>query len=651
MILIHDSFSEAFRFPSGALPTGSSLTLRVNVRQAPDPCVITLLTWSPQEARYPMLCRGETEPGVITYEAEISVGSSPCLLWYRFEAVANGEWHSYGAAGDGLGGLAVIDRDDSFLVTVYDCDFVTPRWARYGVAYQIMPDRFFRGEATEDLLYRKSELSGITRHDSWDEVPGYIHGAWQLTGNKDFFGGNLEGIRQKLPYLHDLGITVLYLTPIFDARSNHKYDTADYTRIDPMFGTEEDLRRLCLEAEELGIRILLDGVFSHVGEDSVYFNRLGTYGETTGAFRSQSSPYYKWFHFHEWPYNYDAWIGSHSLPCVNEMDPEFREFILTSEDSVIRRWQSLGTSGWRLDAIEELPLAFLKEFRREVKKLDPEALVLGELWQNAARAVHRNELRCYVQGDILDSVINYPLREALVKFLLFETEAAQCLRVLKTLQQNYPPVLYYSLMNMLSTHDLPRILNTLAGRPWNNPPRPEEGLKTLSAEERMTGLLRERMMVRFILSLPGMPCIYYGDEAGKEGSADPFCRGTFPWGKEDRAMQDFYRSMIAMRHDHPVLKTGTCSFHALSEQVLAVVRGSRNGLDVFGDPLGQQAAITCINRSAQPARIFIPQKEILGLFRLVSGEGETYTASQHGFEITLPAMTGITLFGMREDQP
>lgn len=650
MILIHDSFSEAYRCPVGALPTNSSLRLRVCVRDEPPSCRINLLTWSGGEARYPMRRTGEQD-GMGCYEVSLPVGPSPCLLWYRFEADTGVEVRAYGAPADRLDDQAIPDREDGYQVTVYDAGFDTPHWVRHGVAYQIMTDRFFRGVGTEALLHSKDFLPGITLHDAWDEVPGYIRGCWQGTGNEDFYGGNLEGIRQKLPYLRDLGITVLYLNPIFEARSCHKYDTADYSRIDPMFGIRDDLCRLCHEARQMGMRVILDGVFSHVGDDSIYFNRLGTYGSRTGAFRNRRSPCYKWFSFSRWPDDYDCWWNLHSLPNVNEMDPDFREYILNGKNAIIHRWQRCGTSGWRLDAIEELPLPFLRELRREVKGLDPDAIVLGEIWQDASRAMHNDELRCYVLGDTLDSVVNYPLRDALIRFLLFRTDVAHSVREMMTLQQNYPQVVFYSLMNVLGTHDLPRILNILAGSEWNNPPDPEEGLRQLSAEERRVGLLREGLMLRYILSLPGMPCVYYGDEAAIAGAQDPFCRSTFPWGQEDVSMQGFYRRLISMRHDHPVLRTGTCRFLSPAEDILAVCRDTRNGLDAFGDPLGDEFSLTCINRSAFAVNMVISSRDVHGVLRLTSDDGEVFTASEDGFCISLGGLQGITLFGAAGKRP
>lgn len=277
--------------------------------------------------------------------------------------------------------------------------------------------------------------------------------------------------------------------------------------------------------------------------------------------------------------------------------------------------------------------------------------MLGELWQDASCAMHNDEQRCYVLGDMLDSATNYPLRDVLIRFLLFQTDACHSVRTLMTLQQNYPPIVFYSMMNMLGTHDQPRIVNILSGCDWNSPPAPEEGLKQLSAEKRMVGLLRERLMLRYILSLPGMPCVYYGDEAAAEGAQDPFCRGAFPWGREDLSMQAFYRHMISMRHSHPVLRTGTCRFLSPAEDILAVCRDIQDGLDAFGEPLPDAFSLTCINRSALAADLFIPSEDVHGVSRLTSDTGEVFIPSGDGFHIRLAALQGITLFNTSGENP
>ncbi len=644
MILIHDSLSEDYRSPVGAVPTDAFLLLHLQIQDEPPGCQVTLRVFSPEESSYPMRRLG-VRSGRVHYEVRIGVGSVPRLLWYRFEIRSDHGVVSLGAPGDGLGGNAVTGREDCFQVTVYDADYDTPHWIRESVAYQIMPDRFFRGEGTEALLSKKENLPSVHRHASWDEIPGYIDGAWGGGNCNDFFGGNLEGIRQKLPYLQSLGVTVIYLNPIFDARSNHKYDTSDYTRVDPMFGTEEDFERLCRDAREMGMRIMLDGVFSHVGDDSIYFNRFGTHGKNTGAAQSRRSPYSKWFNFSHWPDSYDCWWGFKSLPNVNEMDPDFRKFILSGKDSVVRHWLRCGASGWRLDVTDELPMPFLRELRREVKGEDPDAIVLGEVWEDASHKTAYNELRSYVLGDTLDSVMNYPLREVLINYLLSRISAVQAVRILLTLQQNYPPAFFYSLMNLLGSHDRPRILNILGDNDGHDLPQAQQGLLRLSEEERMVGLLREHLMLRYILSIPGMPCVYYGDEAAMSGAQDPFCRGTFPWGREDLQLQEFYRRLISLRHSHPVLKTGTCRFFAPNDDILAVFRDTCQGLDAFGSPLPPEFAVTFLNRSMHPVDLYIPGQDVHGAGQLTSDTGKVFTPVGGAFQITLPALQGITLFG------
>ena len=365
MILQHNTTDAFYRSPLGALTTGTQVRLRVAVSGPGEPDTVELRVWDGKEQHFPMRPLGARD-GKRYYEVQVTVSEKPCLYWYRFEAVASdGVRHVLGAPDDSGCGEGRMGPTTDFQITVYDADYKTPEWMYDGVMYQIMVDRFYHGKGTDALMHAKDETNHPELHENWNDMPSL-----NVTENgdnfaTDFFGGNLEGVRQKLPYLKELGVNVIYFNPIFTARTNHKYDTGDYMQVDPMFGDEKKLHELCEEAKAMGIRIMLDGVFSHVGSDSVYFNRRGTHGEKVGAFRDPDSPYKKWFTFKNWPNDYECWWGFRTLPNVNEMDEDFRKYILNGEDSVVKHWVRQGTSGWRLDVADELPMDFLRELRRE----------------------------------------------------------------------------------------------------------------------------------------------------------------------------------------------------------------------------------------------------------------------------------------------
>ena len=551
-----------------------------------------------------------------------------------------------GAPEDGSGcGEGVPGSEESFQITVYDAAFTTPEWMREGIMYQIMVDRFCRGEGTEELLHAR-DGEDIILHGTWEEMPLLRIGETQDNAATDFFGGNLEGVRQKLPYLKDLGVTILYLNPIFRANSNHKYDTGDYRMIDPMFGDEEAFRRLCSEAAEMGIRIVLDGVFSHTGDDSVYFNRRGRYGKT-GACQDPESPYREWYTFNHWPDDYECWWGFRTLPNVTETNESYQRFIVSGEDSVVRHWLRAGASGWRLDVADELPMSFIRALRKAAREEKPDALVLGEVWEDASHKVSYGQMRSYVEGDTLDSVMNYPLREALIAFLTGERDAQATARAISCLIANYPAPFLYSLMNLMGSHDRARILNVLAGNDGDELPRAERANLRLTQEERMVGALREHLMLRFIVSMPGVPCVYYGDEAGLEGAADPFCRRTFPWGHEDRDLQAYYKRLIALRHAHPVLRSGYCRVFAPCPDVLCVLRTFEGGKDAFGREQEDELAITMINRSARAQEIFLTAEDVRGHRMTFSGTGAELTPMGGSFSVRVPGLRGVTLLSVQ----
>ena len=289
-------------------------------------------------------------------------------------------------------------------------------------------------------------------------------------------------------------------------------------------------------------------------------------------------------------------------------------------------------------------MEFLRELRRQVKSANPDAAVLGEVWEDASHKVSYGVMRSYVLGDTLDSVMNYPLREALVGFLMGRQRAGAVVHSLEALQQNYPRPFFYALMNLMGSHDRPRILNVLAGNDGNDLPRARRAEHQLTQEERMMGTLREHMMLRMMMSMPGMPCIYYADEAGLEGCADPFCRRTYPWGHEDAQLLAYYRRMIAMRRENPVLSVGECRFIAPCDDIFGVIRTIAGGADALGHPAQDACAVTLINRSSRALDIYLGAEELGGAQELRSENGETYCARGGAFTVHLCGMRGVTLF-------
>lgn len=549
MNLYHDSRDETYRCPAGAQPCGASVRLFLQT-DAPDAIV---RFWVDDHAYlYPMHA---VSGG---FEYTFSLPEKPCILWYYF--ICGGAY--YGNARDNLGGPGEIYAHEppSYQITVYDPAYETPAWMGDGVMMQIMPDRFFRGG---DFPCRGK------LHADWYEQPELSLSANGDNAANDFFGGDLLGIRQKLPYIASLGVTALYLNPVFLSPSNHKYDTSDYLQIDPAFGTEADLSALCAEGEKFGIRVILDGVFSHTGADSVYFNREHTF-PGPGACDSKDSPYYSWYTFLHWPDKYRCWWGFDTLPNVDKTSRAFREFIIRGEDSVCAHWLRAGTSGWRLDVADELPMDFIAEFRARLKKENPQAALIGEVWEDPSRKVAYGALRSYCLGDTLDGVMNYPLRSAILGYLLGQISPADCARQILSLYENVPPAFARANMNLLGSHDKPRALSVLADAGNMEPDRKYRHPVQLTPEQYALGRKRLIAAWNLVCALPGMPTIYYGDEAGLTGMADPYCRGTYPWGREDETLIAAYRA-AALRRKNRVLTRGDVRIEP-GEESIKIIR-------------------------------------------------------------------------------
>lgn len=447
---------------------------------------------------------------------------------------------------NGAGMLAL--EGNEWQQTVYSPDFITPENFYGGVMYQIFPDRFYSsGKKKKDVPPDRVYHKDFSETPEWHENEKF--GRW----NADFFGGDLKGIELKLPYLKELGVTCIYLNPIFEAHSNHRYDTADYMKIDPLMGTEKDFTHLCKTADESGIKVLLDGVFSHTGADSIYFNMYNRY-DCVGAYNSAESPFYSWFKFKHWNDDYDSWWGIKTLPETNEDDENFSSFI-TGENGVVEKWMKAGAYGFRLDVADELPDSFIVKLRNAVKRNNPGGLLLGEVWEDASNKISHGGRRKYLLGDELDSVMNYPFRSAIINFML-TADAEDFMDSVMTICENYPPQVLDCLMNHLGTHDTERILSVLGGQTGEGIGREKQSVMKLDSKQFKIAekLLKQAVIIQY--TLPGVPCIYYGDEMLTEGLKDPFNRTFFPWDKEKSSLWDLYKFMGQLRKELFCLKKG-----------------------------------------------------------------------------------------------
>ena len=345
-----------------------------------------------------------------------------------------------------------------------------------------------------------------------------------------------------------------------------------------MLGTEEDYTELCAEAAKRGIRIIIDGVFSHTGDDSVYFNKKNRY-DTLGAYNSKESPYYSWFKFYQWPDNYHSWWGISTLPEVKEEEPDVIEYH-TGEGGTVGTWLAKGASGWRLDVADELPDVFLDRLRYAAKKVDPEAVIIGEVWEDASNKVAYGQRRRYLLGKQLDSVMNYPFKDVILGFLT-GWSGDEAIEVVNNILENYPPQVTRILMNSLGTHDTERAITILAGEPAHNRGRDWQAYAKMSPEQREKGIRKMKLATVLQYTLPGVPCIYYGDEAGVEGYKDPFNRSTYPWGSEDRSLIDWYKRLGKLRNDVDCLTDGEFEVAKCLNAVMSFVRrGKKDSLFV-----------------------------------------------------------------------
>lgn len=469
------------------------------------------------------------------YDIELPFNEGLYWYFFRYES-EHGAFkitksdHSLGVVSD-CGGL--------WQLTVYSKGFSVPKWLSGGIIYQIFPDRFCNSGAEKNGIPEDRYLE-----TDWYATPCYTQNEKPRYLGNDYFGGDLKGITQKLPYIASLGVTAIYLNPIFEAHSNHRYNTADYLKIDPMLGDEDDLKALCKKAEELGIYVILDGVFSHTGDDSLYFNKYSRYN-SVGAYNSADSKYYSWYSFKNHPNSYDSWWGITTLPETKEDDFDFTEFI-TGENGVLRHWIKAGIKGWRLDVADELPDGFLDNVRSAIKAQDSEAFLLGEVWEDATNKISHGGRRRFLRGNQLDSVMNYPFAEAIISFLNGEN-SRKLIDAVLDITENYPAQCVDLLMNHIGTHDTARILTRLGADKNQTGDRSWQAGQKLTNEQYAHAVRFLKLAAALQYTLPGVPSVYYGDEAGMEGYGDPFCRKAYPWGRENRELLSFYKTMGEIR--------------------------------------------------------------------------------------------------------
>lgn len=646
MQVLHQSHQAYYRSPFGAAVVLRTVTLRLWVRAQELPKRVVLRLWREKGGEQKIEMRPSVKEDGAIYEAEAVMPSEPQLVWYYFIIESASGIAYYGNNEKNLGGEGNLYpyEPPSYQITVTKAGAATPAWWKDTVLYQIFPDRFCRAKDSSPAT-KKNALY----HLDWNDMPFYIKDP--QTGEVvqyDFFGGNLAGIREKLPYLKELGIRAIYLNPVFASPSNHRYDTSDYHKIDPMLGTNEDMVSLCKDARENGIEILLDGVFSHTGADSKYFNKYGTF-DSVGAYQSPDSPYAKWYAFTSYPDEYESWWGFGELPNVNELEEDYQSYIITDENSVLHSWYKAGIKGWRLDVADELPEPFIKNFYRELKTTDPDSVLIGEVWEDASNKESYGVKREYLLGDDMDSVMNYPFRKIVLDFLTRRTTAGEAGAYLLSMAENYPAEYFYAMMNLIDSHDVERALTVLGDAPAEESMTAYQRAKyRLPKTQYDMAKARLKLAVLMQMTLPGVPSVYYGDEAGVQGYRDPFNRSTYPWGKEDEDLLSFYRQAIALRNRYDALRTGDWALLPAGSDVFAYVRQTLGGRDRFNSVRQDGTFVVLLNRSAEVQTVTVDvRKYSHGKF--VDLLGDTTVRVMGGqLTVTLLPYQGMVL---REEKP
>jgi cyclomaltodextrinase / maltogenic alpha-amylase / neopullulanase len=552
-LISFDSWNEEFKYPFGAIKVDENIDIKVKIN---GPIIKSInlvliednqniINKNIQDIKEIKKFQLEKHDGY--FKLNFKISDKENLYFYYFEVIEENEKiHYYGKnIIDGcVHRYQSLNDINLYQLTIYK-DEKVPNWFKEGILYNIFVDRFNNGNK-DGRVDNPKPNSFI--YANWDDTPMYIKDNKGDIIRWDFYGGNIKGITEKLDYLKDLGITIIYLSPIFKAVSNHKYDTGDYKQIDPMYGNEIIFKEFIQECELRNISVILDGVFSHTGDDSIYFNKYKNY-DSIGAYESKKSEYYDWYKFDDYPDKYDCWWGIKAQPNVYELNPSYMDYIIYNNDSVLKKWMNLKIKGWRFDVADELPSKFIEEFRKEIKKIDTDSILFGEVWEDASNKVSYGTRRNYLLGNQLDSVTGYPFRDLVLSFLKKEKDSNYLYNEFMTIMENYPEEKFKSNLNILGSHDVRRLNSELN-------------------EDRDLF----KMAIAIQMTFEGVPYIYYGDETGICGEKDPDNRRTYPWGKEDEELIDFYKKLIYLRKEHSTLIEGKTKFLNNDSNVFSYIR-------------------------------------------------------------------------------
>ena len=500
------------------------------------------------------------------------------LYYYKYEIMSSESF--FLGEGKRVNELSKIENDNGLIqLTVFKEESNSASWMHGGIMYHIFVDRFKSSGKC------KPKKSALMNDDWYNGVPQFAPMPGGYVENNMFFGGDLYGIIEKLDYIESLGVTCLYLSPIFDAYSNHKYDTGDYMTVDSMFGSEKALDKLIKECKKRDIHIIFDGVFNHTGADSIYFNKFDNY-KSLGAYQSKKSPYYEWYNFRSYPDDYECWWNVKILPRVDSNNPSYKNYIL-GDGGVVEKWMKKGIDGFRLDVADELSDDFLKTLNKKLKSINPDGIVYGEVWEDASNKIAYDKRKKYFLGGELDSVMNYPFREAIIDYLKYgnyDRFYSTC----KMLSSHYPKHNADLLMNLLGTHDTERILTVLGVDNVDGYTNAELAKKKMSKCEYKRAKELLKLAYTIVATVPGVPCIYYGDEAGMQGYRDPFNRLPFPWGKEDKEILEHYQKIGKIRRNEAVFKGGLFKLLECNSNILAFARYNE-----------EEFTVTIVNRSQE----------------------------------------------------